>query len=388
MTANKFNEILGFIRKLYPGPQIQLHEPCFTGNEKKYLNDCVDSTFVSSIGKYVTDFEQKISEFTKVKYAIATTNGTSALHLALVAAGVKSGDEVLTQALTFIATANSIAYCGAHPIFLDSDYSSLGMNPETLEEFLSTNAEIRNDGLCYNKKTGRVIRACVPMHVLGHALHLNKLAEICKKYNISLIEDAAEALGTFIGDSHVGNTGLMSTLSFNGNKIITCGGGGMVLTNDEGLAKKLKHLSTTAKIPHPWEFNHDEVGFNYRLPNLNAAFACAQMENLERFLTSKRETAVAYKEFFSSLGLEFISERSGTRSNYWLNAILLKDEKEKYDFLRLSHSEGIFSRPLWTLMNELPMYKNCQSSSLSVAKDLVNRMVCLPSSVRHKMLEF
>lgn len=379
---SSYHEILDFIRHLYPGANVQLHEPRFVGNEKKYLSDCVDSTFVSSIGKYVTDFEKKIADFTGVKHAIATTNGTSALHLALVAAGVQNEDEVITQAVTFIATVNSIAYCSAHPVFIDSDFSSLGMDPVSLQEFLETKTEIRNDGLCYNKKTNRIIRACLPMHVLGHALHMKEIARLCQKHHIVLIEDAAEALGTRIEDKHVGHHGLMSTLSFNGNKVITCGGGGMILTNDDQLAKRLKHLSTTAKVPHPWEFNHDEVGYNYRLPNINAALACAQMENLEKFLDSKREVAKAYAEFFKSQGVPFITEREGTRSNYWLNAILLKNAEEKNEFLKTSHAQGIFTRPLWTLMPKLPMFKHAEKTSLKVAEDLADRLVCLPSSVR------
>jgi perosamine synthetase len=383
MQSFDSQKVITEIKKLFPGKtEIHLHEPCFVGAEKSYLVDCVDSTFVSSVGKYVTDFEKKIAEFTGVRFAIATTNGTSALHLALVAAGVGPEDEVLTQDLTFVATANSIAYTGAKPIFIDSDPVTMGMCAATLEKFLRENTKASNEGFSYNVHTGRQIKACVPMHTLGLPLQIEEILNVCQKYKITLIEDAAEALGSYLNGKHVGSHGEMSTLSFNGNKIITCGGGGMVITNNEVLAKKLKHLSTTAKVAHPWEFFHDEVGYNYRLPNINAALGCAQMEQIPRFLESKKKLSAEYARLFSELGVEFIVDRAGTESNRWLNAIRLKSAQERDDFIALCQSQKIFARPMWRLMTELPMFSECQRSTLDNAKDLAKRVVCLPSSVR------
>lgn len=383
MQQNKMPEIIRFIKELYPKKDmIPLHEPKFLGKEKKMLSDCIDSTFVSSVGEYVDRFEQLMVDYTKIKYAVATANGTSALHMSLMLADVKSGDEVLTQAITFVATSNSIAYCGAQPIFIDSEKSSLGMCPDKLAEFLKKHAEVRNDGFCYNIKTNCIIRACVPMHVFGHPVKIKQIAETCRAYNIHLIEDAAEALGSKIGDQHVGHHGQSAILSFNGNKIITCGGGGMILTNDEGLAKKAKHLTTTAKISHAWEFNHDEIGYNYRLPNINAALACAQMESLPFFLDNKRETAAMYAEFFKNLDVPFVNEQQGTKANYWLNAILLENESEKNNFLKQTNEQGIMTRPFWTMLNKLKMYQHCQTTNLDRAEELCARLVNLPSSVR------
>jgi perosamine synthetase len=382
-NINKFPEIIQFIKKLYPNQKyIPLHEPRFAGNEKKYLNDCIDSTFVSSVGEYVGRFEKMIADFTGIKFAIATTNGTSALHASLVLADVNSGDEVITQAITFIATANAIAYCKAKSIFVDSEESSLGMCPTKLEEYLFKNTEIRNDGFCYNKKTNNIIRACVPMHVFGHPVNIEKIASVCEKYKITLIEDAAESIGSYVGKFHTGYRGKMAILSFNGNKIITCGGGGMILTNDERIAKRAKHITTTAKIPHAWEFIHDEVGYNYRLPNINAALACAQMENLPKFLKNKRETAENYKNFFYNLDIPFVSEPEGSTSNYWLNAILLSGQEEKLDFLKMTNENGIMTRPFWTPMNELEMFRDSETTNLDIARSLSNRLVNIPSSVR------
>lgn len=382
-NLDKHRRIIDFVKSTYPGKNfIPLHEPLFVGNEKKYLSDCIDSTFVSSVGEYVGRFEKAVCDYTGVKFAIATTNGTSALHASLVLADVIREDEVITQAITFIATANSIAYCGAFPVFVDSEKETLGMCPEKLEEFLRSSTILKDDGFRYNKKTGRRIKACIPMHVFGHPVKIKKIAEICQKYSLVLIEDAAEAIGSFIDGVHVGHEGKMSILSFNGNKVITCGGGGMILTNDEALAKKAKHITTTAKLPHAWEFVHDQVGFNYRLPNINAALACAQMEKLSEFITNKRETAKRYKTFFESVDVSFVSEPKGCESNYWLNAILLKDETEKQEFLRISNESGVMTRPFWTPMNQLHMYSQCESTNLDVAKDLFSRLVNIPSSVR------
>lgn len=382
-NLKKHKHIIDFIKTTYPEKNfIPLHEPLFIGNEKKYLSDCIDSTFVSSVGEYVGRFERAISDYTGVRFAIATTNGTSALHASLVLADVVQNDEVITQAITFIATVNSIAYCKAYPVFIDSEKETLGMCPEKLEEFLHSSVIMKDDGFCYNKKTGRRIKACVPMHVFGHPVKIKKIADICRKYNLILIEDSAEAIGSFVEGVHVGHEGKMSILSFNGNKVITCGGGGMILTNDEALAKKAKHITTTAKVPHSWEFVHDEVGYNYRLPNINAALACAQMEKLEDFLKNKRETAEAYSRFFSSIDVSFVNEPKGCQSNFWLNAIILKDVNEKHEFLKLSNESGVMTRPFWTPMNQLQMFSHCECTNLDVAMELFARLVNIPSSVR------
>jgi perosamine synthetase len=386
VNAKQTDKIISFIKDLFSNQEfIPLHEPRFIGNEKQYLSNCIDSTFVSSVGEYVGRFEKMISDFTGIKYAVATTNGTSALHVSLLMANVQMNDEVITQAITFIATANAISYCKATPIFIDSERESMGMCPNKLEEFLAQNAEVRNDGRCYNKHTGRRISACVPMHVFGHPVQIEAIAKICDRYRILLIEDAAESIGSYSADQkHTGSRGLMAVLSFNGNKIITCGGGGMLLTNDENIAKKAKHITTTAKVPHAWDFVHDEVGYNYRLPNINAALACAQMEKLPSFLLNKRALAKIYQDYFSSMGITFVNEPKGTTSNYWLNAIMLSSETEKLDFLERTNKSGVMTRPFWTPMNRLKMFSSSQSTNLDVANDLANRLVNIPSSVRLK----
>jgi aminotransferase in exopolysaccharide biosynthesis len=376
-------DVLNFIKELYGSrDMIPLHEPKFIGREKEYLLNCIDSTFVSSVGNYILEFEKQVAEYTGFKFAIATTNGTTALHTSLILAKVIPGDEVLTQALTFVATANSIAHASANPVFIDSAKDNLGMCPEKLEEFLSTNTLIDHDGNCINKISNKIIRACVPMHVFGHVVKIEKIQEICNRYNIFLIEDSAEALGTFYKGKHVGHHGKISVLSFNGNKTITCGGGGMILTNDENIAKKAKHITTTAKVPHSWEFFHDEVAYNYRLPNLNAALAVAQMENLVPFLKNKRETAMLYNRFFDSIGISYLKETPDSESNFWLYAILAKDRTERDDFLKISNGSGVMTRPIWTLMNKLPMYKNCQTTNLENAEWFEDRIINIPSSVR------
>lgn len=378
-----FNEVIDYIRSLYGREGfIPLHAPRFNGNEKKYVTDCIDSTFVSSIGKYVDQFEQMIAKYTGSPYAIATTSGTSALHLALVLAGVQRGDEVLTQALSFVATANAIKYTGADPILVDSALDNLGMCPESLLNFLSESAEVRDDGYCYSKKTNKRIKACVPMHTFGHPVKLDELLSICKRFNIFLVEDSAESIGSYYKGKHTGTIAPIGILSFNGNKTITCGGGGMILLQDQELAKRAKHLSTTAKIPHKWEFNHSEVAYNYRLPNLNAALACAQMEELDGFLKNKRETALLYKNFFKNTDIEFVDEPELCQSSFWLNAIKFKDKISRDDFLNFSNSNDIMTRPLWTPMNMLDSFKNCQSTELINTKYYYERIVNIPSSVR------
>ncbi len=374
-------DLLDFIKNLYsPKTTIALHEPVFHGNEKKYIMDCIDSTFVSSIGSYVSRFELMVSQYTKIPYAIATTNGTAALHMALLLMGVQAGDEVITQALTFIATANAISYCNADPIFIDSEMDSLGMCPDSLETFIRENTETR-DGALFNKKTGKRIKACLPMHVLGHALRIDRISDICKAHNLALIEDSAEAMGSFYKGQHLGSFGDIAVLSFNGNKTITTGGGGMILTKNPEIAKRAKHLTTTAKVPHPFEFYHDEVGYNYRLPNLNAALGCAQMEQLDDFVANKRATADKYQKFCAEHGYKFIHEPKDSISNYWLCSILLSDKQELKSFLEASNSQGILCRPLWNLIPDLPPYQRFQKGLIPNARFLQERVVNLPSGV-------
>lgn len=375
-------EIVDFIRQTFNTQEfITLHEPRFIGNEKKYLNECIDSTFVSSVGKFVDEFEKKIAELTGAKYAVATTNGTSALHISLLLAGVERGDEVITQPLTFIATCNAINYTGATSVFVDVDLDTMGLSPKSLKEFLSANCEIVNS-TCRNKTSGKTIKACVPMHTFGHPCRIDEIKEICDAWHIALVEDAAESLGSYYKERHTGTFGLLGAISFNGNKIITSGGGGCIITNDETLAKKAKYITTTAKIPHRWEYSHDMTGYNYRLPNINAALLVAQLEQLESFLQNKRVLAEEYKEFFKNQHVEFAVEPKGSRSNYWLNAIILKDKQERDEFLEFSNNNGVMTRPIWTLMSRLEMFKECQCGDLTNATYLEDRVVNIPSSVR------
>ena len=380
---HKATVIVEFIKGIFQNNDfVPLHEPCFLGKEKQYVLDCIDSTFVSSVGEYVDLFEQKVAEYTDVKYAIATTNGTAALHMALLLAGVQRGDEVLTQAISFVATANAVRYCGAQPIFLDSDRSTLGLSTDALEAFLIAHCDQNNDGYAYNKKTGKRISACVPVHVFGHPVKIDQIKTLCDKYNITLIEDAAESLGSLYKSRHTGNFGKLAILSFNGNKTITTGAGGMILTGDENLAQMAKHLTTTAKVPHPWEYTHDYIGFNYRIANINAALGCAQIDMLSRFLESKHELALTYQDFFESMEILFVKEPEDSRSNYWLNAILFNDLNERNAFLECSNANGVMTRPMWTLLPKLPMYTHCQTDELVNACWLEERLVKIPSSVR------
>ena len=378
-----FEKIVDFIKSLYPTENpVPLHAPRFSGNEKKYLIDCIDTTYVSYVGEYVGRFEDEIRQFTGAKYAIAVSSGTAALHVALLLTEVAPGDEVITQPLTFVATANAISYCGAQPVFVDVERSTLGLDPDRLNDFLSKNGTLKSDGRCYNKKTGRKIVACVPMHTLGHPARIDQIIEICQKHHIPVVEDAAEALGSFYQGQHVGTFGDIGILSFNGNKPVTTGGGGMIITNSETLAAKAKHLTTTAKRPHLWEFIHDDVGYNYRLPNINAAVGCAQMECFAGFWENKRTTAQMYEQFFQEIGIPFITEPAQTSANYWLNAIVLKDRQEREQFLAYSREKGIQTRPVWTLMPHLPMYRHCQCAPLETAQWLEDRLINIPSSVR------
>ncbi|MGB5920471.1 LegC family aminotransferase [Arcobacter sp.] len=360
---------------------IPLHEPRFIGNEKKYLNDCIDSTFVSSVGKYVDTFEKEFAKTVGSKYAIATVNGTAALHISLILADVKREDEVITQPLTFIATCNAISYIGAKPIFVDVDLDTMGLSPDSLKSFLESNCKIQ-ENQCINITTGKIIKACVPMHTFGHPCKIDEIKDICDTWNIVLVEDAAESLGSFYKNKHTGTFGKVGAFSFNGNKIITSGGGGVIVTDDEALAKRAKHITTTAKIPHPYEYVHDEIGYNYRLPNINAALLVAQLEQLERFLISKRELATKYKDFFITNNINFIEEPKKSKSNYWLQAVLLDDITQRNEFLEFTNKSGVMTRPIWKLMNELEMFKDCQKTDLKNAKYLEERVVNIPSSVR------
>lgn len=374
--------IVDFIKQTFKTNEfIPLHEPRFIGNEKKYLNDCIDSTFVSSVGKYVDTFEKEFAKTVGSKYAIATVNGTAALHVGLLLADVKSGDEVITQPLTFIATCNAISYCGARPVFVDVDLDTMGMSPDSLKDFLKANCEVK-DNQCINKTTGKTIKACVPMHTFGHPCKIDEIEQICDEWHISLVEDSAESLGSYYKNKHTGTFGKVGAFSFNGNKIITSGGGGVIVTDDEALAKRAKHITTTAKIPHSYEYVHDEIGYNYRLPNINAALLVAQLESLDGFLKSKKELADIYKEFFADLDISFIKEPKDSQSNYWLQAVLLKDNQQRDEFLAFTNKNGVMTRPIWRLMNELEMFVECQAASLDNAKYLEERVVNIPSSVR------
>lgn len=378
-----YNDTIRFIRETFKEPEafIPLHAPYFGGNEKKYLLDTIDSTFVSSVGAYVNQFEEMMQEITGAKYAIATTNGTTALHLALIVAGVKRDEEVITQPLTFVATANAITHAQGIPVFVDVDKDTMGLSPKALEDFLAANAEVK-DGKCINKTTGRRIAACVPMHTFGFPCRIDDIAAVCKRYNIALLEDAAESLGTYYKGQHTGNFGLVAAFSFNGNKTVTCGGGGAIITNDEKLAQHAKHLSTTAKIPHPYEFVHDEVGYNYRMPNLNAAVACAQLEQLPIILDNKRELADTYKNYFADTDIQFVTEAVDGKANYWLNTVVLKDLDARDAFLKATNDSKVMTRPIWKLMNKLKMYEHCQCGPLENAQWLEDRVVNIPSSYR------
>jgi aminotransferase in exopolysaccharide biosynthesis len=398
-----FQLFVDFVRGTYNIPEafIPLHEPRFRGNEKKYLNECIDSTFVSSVGKFVTQFEEMMAEYTGAKYTIAAVNGTAALHIALVLSGVEQDDEVITQSLTFIATANAISYTGAKPIFIDVDRDTMGMSPDALKKWLEENVEMKEikvkstqpgtmnlpKGQPFNKTTGKRIAACIPMHTFGHPCRIDEIKEICDEYNIALIEDAAESLGSTYKGKHTGTFGLFGTLSFNGNKTITTGGGGMIITDNEELAIKAKHITTTAKVPHKWDYVHDMIGYNYRLTNLAAALGVAQMEQLPDFIERKRKLAEEYENFFLTLnpelveGLTFITEPENSKSNYWLNAILFKDRQQRDKFLEETNAAGIMTRPIWELMNRLPMFKDCQCGDLSNSEWLVDKVVNIPSSI-------
>lgn len=376
-----FEKTINFIKELYKQDIVPLHVPVFLGNEKKYLNYCIDSGFVSSVGEYVDLFEKKFAEFTGCKRAVVCVNGTNGIFLALNLVGVRPNDEVITQAVTFVATANAISYCYAKPIFIDVDKDTMGLSPVKMKKWLEKNAELRN-GECFNKTTGARIKACVPMHTFGHPVKIDEIADICNEWNIELVEDAAESIGSYYKNKHTGRFGKVGVISFNGNKTITTGGGGMLIFEDEKLGNYAKHITTQAKIPHKWEFNHDTIGYNYRMPNINAALGCAQLEYIDKILIDKRKTAMEYKAFFQDTGITFFDEHRDVKSNFWLNAVIFKDKVEQLEFLQETNNNGVMTRPIWELMNRLPMFANCQHDDLENSIWLVDRVVNIPSGVR------
>ena len=378
-----YSDIVRFIHELYGTEEmVPLHVPTFAGNEKKYLNECIDSTFVSSVGKFVDRFEGMMEDYTGAHRAVVCVNGTNALHMALLLAGVERNNEVITQALTFIATCNAINYIGAYPVFVDVDKDTMGLSPDAMEAWLKENAEIKGD-TCFNMRTGRRIKACVPMHTFGHPVHLDKLVEVCNRYHLELVEDAAESLGSFYKGRHTGTFGKIGAISFNGNKTITTGGGGMLLFQNEELGNYAKYLTTQAKVPHRWEFVHDHIGYNYRMPNINAALGCAQLEQIEEILANKRETAESYRKFFENKEeIEYFTEPVDGHSNYWLNAVIVKDKPSQREFLQYTNDHGVMTRPIWELMNRLPMFKDCETDGLRNTEWFADRVVNVPSSVR------
>ena len=397
-----YQNVIGFIKDLYNNQEfVPLAVPKFIGNEKNYLNECIDTTFVSSVGKFVDRFEEDMAAYTGAKRAVVCVSGTNALHMSLMLVGVKRDDEVLTQALTFIATCNALSYIGAHPVFIDVDKSTMGLSPDAMKEWLQKNAEVRkntrineldkshdfafqeDEYACYNKNTGRRIKACVPMHTFGHPVRIEEIAALCKEWHIELVEDAAESIGSKYKGQHTGTFGKVGAISFNGNKTITTGGGGMMLFNDKEMGAYAKHITTQAKIPHRWEFRHDHIGYNYRMPNINAALGCAQLENLDVYVADKRATAAAYAEYFKNVdGIEFFTEPENSFSNYWLNVVILPDHDKQLEFLQETNDNGVMTRPIWELMNRLPMFENCENDGLNNTIFFADRVVNIPSSVR------
>lgn len=380
-----YSQVTDFVHQLFGTEEtVPLHAPLFIGNEKKYLNECIDTTFVSSVGKFVDRFEEEMAAYTGAKKAVVCVSGTNALHMAMMLVGVERDDEVLTQALTFIATCNAISYIGAHPVFIDVDMETLGLSPKAVKAWLEKNTELKN-GVCYNKKTGRRVKACIPMHTFGHPVKIDELVQICDEWHLELVEDAAESIGSLYKGQHTGTFGKVGAISFNGNKTITTGGGGMLLFQDEELGKLAKHLTTQAKVPHRWAFVHDHIGYNYRMPNINAALGCAQLENLDRYVENKRETAQIYADFFKNIpDITFFTEPENCRSNYWLNVVMLKDKAAQQEFLEYTNDHGVMTRPVWELMNRLEMFKQCETDGLKNTEWLADRIVNIPSSVRLK----
>jgi len=378
-----YKEFVHFVRELYQTNDfIPLHVPQFRGNEKEYLLDTIDSTFVSSVGAYVDKFEERVAEYTGAKHAIATVNGTSALHVALKLAGVEPNTEVITQSLTFVATCNAIRYCQADPVFVDVDMETMGLSPDSLAAFMDEYAELRDDGCCWNKISNKKIMACLPMHTFGLPVRLDEITKICQQYHIALVEDAAESLGSYYKGKHTGILGKTAAISFNGNKIITTGGGGMVLTNNADIAKRARHITTTAKVPHKWAFEHDEVGYNYRLPNLNAALGVAQMESLPDFIAEKRTIATAYQQWGSENSVQFAHEPINTQANYWLNTLITEDKRARDEWLQQTTELGVMTRPAWTPMHQLEMNNDALFVDLSNTNFLHDRLINVPSSVK------
>lgn len=376
------DELISYIRVEYATDEfIPLHAPALGEPERDSVLQALETGFVSSVGRHVDEFERAVADYTGSKFAVATVNGTAALHACLLLAGVQADEEVITQSLTFVATCNAVRYCQAHPVFVDVERATLGLCPDSLSAWLEENAEVRGDGRCWNRHSGRLIRACVPMHTFGHPVRIDRILEVCQKWRLELIEDAAESLGSFDRGIHTGRRGLLSAVSFNGNKIITTGGGGMILTDDEQLAARAKHITTTAKQPHPWLYIHDEVGFNYRLPAINAALGCAQMTRLPDFVARKRALAERYSKWFAERGVEFVIEPTGAESNYWFNVFFVADRDERDMVLKRTNDAGVMTRPAWTPMHVLSLYEGCQRSDLKVTESLEDRMVCIPSSV-------
>lgn len=376
-------KVVSFVHDLYgTGDFVPLSVPKFKGNEKKYMDECIDTTFVSSVGKFVDRFENDVASYTGAKKAVVCVSGTNALHMSLLLAGVERNDEVLTQALTFIATCNALSYIGAQPVFLDVDKSTMGLSPDAVKAWLAKNAEIRN-GKCYNKNSGRRVKACVPMHTFGHPVRIEDLARICEEFHIELVEDAAESIGSKYKGKHTGTFGKIGAISFNGNKTITTGGGGMMIFQSEELGQFAKHITTQAKIPHRWEFRHDHIGYNYRMPNINAALGCAQLENIDKLIASKREVAAAYAEFFKNIdGIDFFVEPVNCFSNYWLNAVVMENKEKQQEFLQYTNDNGVMTRPIWELMNRLPMFEHCEHDNLTNTIWFADRVVNIPSSAR------
>ena len=378
-----FEELFKLIKSIYStNDSIYLHEPFFNGNEKKYIDECIETRMVSSIGSFVNIFEEKVTSFLGVKHGVATSNGTSALHISLILVGVQTDDEVITQSLTFVGTCNPIVYLGANPIFIDVDKDTLGLSPDKLKNFLDSKCEIRNDGYCWNKQTNRKIKACVPVHVNGFSNRIDEIIQICSSYNIEVVEDGAESLGSSFKNKYLGSYGKINALSFNGNKIITTGGGGMILTDDDQLAAKAKHITTQSKINHSWEFNHDQIGYNYRLPNINAAIGCAQIESIKNILIDKKNTAEIYSQFFEHSDIKFIHGIESSEPNFWLNTIILKDKDQKKELLIESNNKNIYLRPLWIPMHRLKIYKNFQHEDMKNTNWLYDRCISLPSSFK------
>lgn len=377
---NQWMQFADAVKKMYGKDFIPLHEPTFNEKELEYVTDCVKSGWVSSVGAYVTRFEEDLAKFVGVKRAVAVVNGTAALHIALKVAGVEANDEVLMPSLTFIATANAVSYCGAIPHFIDVHEETLGVDPYKLDAYLTKISELRNDEL-FNKETNRRIKALVPMHTFGHAVHLDELVNLVEKYHLVLVEDAAESLGTYYKGKQTGSFGKVSAISFNGNKIMTTGGGGAILTDDEALADYAKHITTTAKVPHRWEFEHDEVAFNYRLPNINAALGCAQLEKMPEFIEQKRALTAFYEELVAPLeGVTLFKEPANSFSNYWLQTLILDDTLVRDDVLAFLNDHGVMSRPIWTPLHKLKPYRDCPRADLSTIERLNKKIINIPST--------